>query len=89
MAHMVRYAKRAFHRGVKLASEAGAWLLVAGSPYLIGALRREVAEAGIAEKQTNPTSALQKPEYMLFTLVWARFEARPGSAHEAKGGRIS
>jgi dihydrofolate synthase/folylpolyglutamate synthase len=36
-------AKRACRRGVKLAAAAEAWLLVTGSLYLIGALRREIA----------------------------------------------
>jgi hypothetical protein len=30
---------------VKLAAEADAWILVTGSPYLIGALKREVSDA--------------------------------------------
>ena len=36
-------AKRAYRRGVELAMEANAWLLVTGSLYLIGALRGEAA----------------------------------------------
>ena len=32
--------ERAFRRGVELAAEAKAWLLVTGSLYLVGALRR-------------------------------------------------
>ena len=34
-------AQRAFRRGVELARKANAWLLVTGSLYLVGALRRE------------------------------------------------
>ena len=37
--------KRALSRGVELARQANAWLMVTGSLYLIGALRREVGEA--------------------------------------------
>ena len=37
-------ASQAFRRGVELAKAANAWLLVTGSLYLVGALRREVAE---------------------------------------------
>ena len=33
--------KRAFRRGAELAARAGAWLLVTGSLYLVGALRKE------------------------------------------------
>jgi dihydrofolate synthase / folylpolyglutamate synthase len=38
-------AKHGLRRGVKLAAEADVWLLVTGSLYLVGALRREVADA--------------------------------------------
>ena len=38
-------AKRALKRGLELACEANAWLLVTGSLYLIGALRPAVGEA--------------------------------------------
>ena len=41
-------AKRAFRRGVELAIEANAWLLVTGSLYLVGALRSAVAGAARA-----------------------------------------
>lgn len=34
--------QRAFRRGAELARQAGAWLLVTGSLYLVGALRGEV-----------------------------------------------
>ena len=37
--------KRALSRGVVLARQANVWLIVTGSLYLIGALRREVGEA--------------------------------------------
>ena len=36
--------ERAFRRGVALAREAGAWLLVTGSLYLVGALREAADE---------------------------------------------
>jgi len=38
--------KAAFKRGLKLAKEKNAWLLVTGSLYLVGALRGEIAAAG-------------------------------------------
>jgi len=38
-------AKRALERGVKLATQAHAWLLVTGSLYLVGALRGAIVEA--------------------------------------------
>jgi dihydrofolate synthase / folylpolyglutamate synthase len=38
-------ANRAFRRGVELASQSNAWLLVTGSLYLVGAIRRTVAKA--------------------------------------------
>jgi dihydrofolate synthase/folylpolyglutamate synthase len=38
-------AKRALRRGLDLATQANAWLLVTGSLYLLGALRRAVGEA--------------------------------------------
>jgi len=38
-------AKRALKRGLELARQANAWLIVTGSLYLIGALRAAVAEA--------------------------------------------
>ena len=38
-------AKRALKRGLELATEANAWLLITGSLYLIGALRGAVGEA--------------------------------------------
>jgi dihydrofolate synthase/folylpolyglutamate synthase len=37
-------AKRALKRGLELARQANAWLLVTGSLYLIGALRPEVGQ---------------------------------------------
>ena len=45
-------AKRALKRGLELAAQANAWLLVTGSLYLIGALRPATAEA--AEAQARP-----------------------------------
>jgi dihydrofolate synthase/folylpolyglutamate synthase len=39
-------AKQALKRGLELATEANAWLLVTGSLYLIGALRGAVAHGG-------------------------------------------
>ena len=38
-------AKRALKRGLELAAQANAWLLITGSLYLIGALRGAVGEA--------------------------------------------
>ncbi len=38
-------AKRALKRGLELARQANAWLLVTGSLYLVGALRPAVGEA--------------------------------------------
>jgi dihydrofolate synthase / folylpolyglutamate synthase len=38
-------ANRAFRRGVELASQPDAWLLVTGSLYLVGAIRRAVGKA--------------------------------------------
>ncbi len=38
-------ANRAFRRGVELASQPNAWLLVTGSLYLVGAIRRAVGKA--------------------------------------------
>jgi dihydrofolate synthase/folylpolyglutamate synthase len=46
-------AKRAFRRGVELATKAHRWLLVTGSLYLVGALRRDVAEAAQASGETE------------------------------------
>ena len=40
-------AKRALKRGLELACEANAWLLVTGSLYLVGALRHAVGEAAL------------------------------------------
>jgi dihydrofolate synthase/folylpolyglutamate synthase len=42
--------KRALRRGLKLASEANAWLLVTGSLYLVGALRSEVGAAAQCQR---------------------------------------
>ena len=39
-------AKRAYRRGLELTAKANAWLLVAGSLYLVGALRAAVMEEG-------------------------------------------
>ena len=38
--------KRAFARGTELAGRSGAWLLVTGSLYLVGALRADVLRFG-------------------------------------------
>ena len=51
-------AKRALNRGLELARQATAWLLVTGSLYLIGALRPAIAEA--AKAQARPTLDLQQ-----------------------------
>ena len=48
-------AKRAYRRGVELAMEANAWLLVTGSLYLIGGLRREISDAARSRNQVDPT----------------------------------
>jgi dihydrofolate synthase/folylpolyglutamate synthase len=42
-------AKRALARGLELATQANAWVIVTGSLYLIGALRSAIAEAAKAE----------------------------------------
>jgi dihydrofolate synthase / folylpolyglutamate synthase len=42
-------AERALARGLELATQANAWLIVTGSLYLIGALRSAIAEAAKAE----------------------------------------
>jgi dihydrofolate synthase/folylpolyglutamate synthase len=44
-------AKRAFRRGVDLASQPNAWLLVTGSLYLVGALRAVVVKAARVRHQ--------------------------------------
>ncbi len=49
-------AKRALKRGLELATEANAWLLITGSLYLIGALRAAVGEA--APMPDGPGAAL-------------------------------
>ncbi len=51
-------AKRALKRGLELAAQANAWLLVTGSLYLVGALRPATAEA--AEAQARPILDLQQ-----------------------------
>ncbi len=40
-------AKRALERGLELAREASAWLLITGSLYLVGALRPAIGEAAV------------------------------------------
>jgi dihydrofolate synthase/folylpolyglutamate synthase len=40
-------AKRAYRRGLELAIEANAWLMVTGSLYLVGALRGDAARASV------------------------------------------
>ena len=47
-------AKLALKRGLELATRAGAWLIVTGSLYLIGALRPAIAEATKAPSQARP-----------------------------------
>jgi dihydrofolate synthase / folylpolyglutamate synthase len=51
-------ASRALKRGLELAAQANAWLLVTGSLYLIGALRPATAEA--PETQARPILDLQQ-----------------------------
>ena len=46
--------KRALRRGLELASEANAWLIVTGSLYLVGALRGEIQ--GAARPQSSGLS---------------------------------
>ena len=50
-------AKRALKRGLELARQANAWLLVTGSLYLIGALRGAVGEAAPMPDGTAPRLA--------------------------------
>ena len=49
---------RALERGLKLATQENAWLIVTGSLYLIGALRPAIAEA--AKSQARPIPDLQQ-----------------------------
>ena len=49
-----RTRKRAFRRGVELATEADAWLLVTGSLYLVGAVRGAVAGAARGLSEVRP-----------------------------------
>ena len=51
-------AKRALKRGLELAAQSNAWLIVTGSLYLIGALRLAVAQA--AKAQAAPALDLQQ-----------------------------
>ena len=46
--------QRAFRRGIELAIEADAWLLVTGSLYLVGALRSAVAGAARGLSEVRP-----------------------------------
>jgi dihydrofolate synthase / folylpolyglutamate synthase len=50
-------AKRALKRGLELATEANAWLLITGSLYLIGALRGAVGEAALIPHGTGAAPA--------------------------------
>jgi len=50
--------KRALKRGLELAAQSDAWLIVTGSLYLIGALRLAVAQA--AKAQAAPALDLQQ-----------------------------
>ena len=45
--------KRALKRGAELATKANAWLLVTGSLYLVGALRRAIGEAAQARRRVQ------------------------------------
>jgi dihydrofolate synthase/folylpolyglutamate synthase len=51
-------AKRALKRGLELATEANAWLLITGSLYLIGALRGAVGEAALIPHGTGAALGL-------------------------------
>jgi dihydrofolate synthase / folylpolyglutamate synthase len=53
-------AKRALKRGLELAIEANAWVLVTGSLYLVGALRPLIAQAVKAPNQAGPTLDLRQ-----------------------------
>ena len=46
-------AKRALKRGLELATQPNAWLLITGSLYLIGALRGAVGEAALIPHGTG------------------------------------
>jgi len=51
-------AKRALKRGLELALQANAWLLVTGSLYLIGALRPAVSKAAPMSDGTGAAPGL-------------------------------
>jgi dihydrofolate synthase/folylpolyglutamate synthase len=53
-------AKRALARGLELAAEAKAWLIVTGSLYLIGALRPAIVAAAEEHRQVGSTLDLQQ-----------------------------
>jgi dihydrofolate synthase/folylpolyglutamate synthase len=53
-------AKRALARGLELAAEAKAWLIVTGSLYLIGALRPAIGAAAEGRRQVGPSLDLQQ-----------------------------
>jgi dihydrofolate synthase / folylpolyglutamate synthase len=52
--------KRALKRGLELATQANAWLIVTGSLYLIGALRPAIVEAARAPSQVGPILDFQE-----------------------------
>jgi len=49
-------AKRALKRGIELAKQTNAWLLITGSLYLIGALRPAIGEAALTPDGTGADS---------------------------------
>jgi dihydrofolate synthase/folylpolyglutamate synthase len=53
-------AKRALARGLELAAEAKAWLIVTGSLYLIGALRPAIVAEAVVQRQVGPSLDLQQ-----------------------------
>ena len=52
--------KRALKRGIELAGQANAWLLITGSLYLVGALRPDIGEAAGASGQVGPPLGFQQ-----------------------------
>ena len=53
-------AARALARGLELAAEAKAWLIVTGSLYLIGALRPAIVAEAVVQRQVGPSLDLQQ-----------------------------
>jgi dihydrofolate synthase/folylpolyglutamate synthase len=55
-------AKRALKRGLELAHEANAWLLVTGSLYLVGALRPAIGEAAPMQDEAEVASGFRRSQ---------------------------